>query len=184
MEQTELLPLNVYNKLEATFAAIVAKVQKYIIDEADLIDISDDIDWISMKRSLLQGKLLPAVLGLIKNNFLTTLGIIKDDVLHLPAVQQLLIRSLSNILLDHLHLKWLTRYMQPAAIVQQVVNTAVNDYKEEWKKGTAAARTIKITGAEIIMDADKLKELPVETIQHARVVLDVRSILKQNEWTP
>lgn len=74
--------------------------------------------------------------------------------------------------------------MQPAVIVQSVVNTASSDDIKEWQQDIAAAKTLKVRGAEIIVDAARLKDFPIETIQQARVVLDVRNILKQNEWTP
>jgi hypothetical protein len=176
---------DVYNNLKPLFVQVISKVCKRIADEIDMSDYSDDAGWLPVKKSLLHGTLDQYILTALKQEFFNdTKKIIRNNAIDQPLLEQLLIKVAGDTILHHPDVKKFIRGIPAAHLLKETVEREMRHRHDELQKSLENAKQERISGLDIIIDAGELKELPRDAIQHARVVLDVRSILNENEPKP
>lgn len=179
---TTIVPATVFANLKPFFTQVISKARKKVIDEIDLSEASADPAWLTVKKNLLQGTLDSYALTELKQRFLTDAKrMISDSKIDIAQLEQLLIQNTADTFIQHPDVKKFARAVPALQLVKQSIEEDVNNNQADIQKAVANAQTPVQTGLDIIVDNDDLQKLPASAIQHARVVVDLRSILNDNQ---
>ena len=183
--EMEIVLPELYNSLKPLLAQVFSKIRKSVVDEIDLSDYSGNAGWLEVKRNLMQGTLDQYTLTAMKQQFFSEAKkITRHNSLDQSQLVQLITKVAEDTIVHHPDVKKFLRGLPVMSLVKETIEEEFKSKREELQHALEEAKRKKIPGLNIIVDAGELKELPPDAIQHARVVLDVRTILNEKEQQP
>jgi hypothetical protein len=179
--ETEVSWPSLYKHIEPVFSQITQNVRNLILSNINP-DLISDPDWSSIKNNLQNGLLDKYSLSMLEEKFYNNeRQLVYLNMLNQTVLVQLVKQNMNETMLQNDQLAKYINGTSLQSLADDIVTNSLQQKRADLQKAYEAAIKKKKKLLNITIDADELKALPSETIQHARIVLDIRAILNEKK---